>query len=235
MRTKLIIMCALMVSLNSISVLAQKSYPDSVFAYELENRVTYKGNAPKIGDFLSSFSDIDETDELMGSVLDAWNHYLRQEPQEPCVQFMVDEKNGYLRYTFDTRLCDDYEELNEESFYEMCYWNCADGKHKLIAENCVTMLDNRYILGQYSGISFLIYDNASHRMWTVAAEDIGAEIEQVIDETNCETGEKLTDDYMPIVVCHLPQQGKDINVEICHGNKRTVTRLVWDGMRFHRE
>lgn len=235
MRTKLIILCALMVSLNSIGTLAQKSYPDSIFAYELETRVNYKGNAPKIGDFISSFTNIEETDELMGSVLDAWNHYLRQEPQEPCVQFMVDEKNGYLRHTFDTRLCDDFEELNEESFYEMCYWNCADGKHKLIAQNCVTKLDNRYILGQYSGISFLIYDNASHKMWTVAAEDIGAEIEPVIDENNCETGEQLTDDNMPIVVCYLPQQGKDINVEICHGNKRTVTRLVWDGMRFKRE
>lgn len=235
MRTKLIVMCALMVSLNSISALAQQSYPDSIFAYELENRVNYKGNAPKISDFLSSFFDVEETGEMLGAVLDALRQHLRQKPQEPCVQFMVDEKNGYLRYTFDTRLCNDYEDLDEETFYEMCYWNCADGKHKLIAENCVTKLDNRYILGQYSGISFLMYDNASHKMWTIAAEDIGAEIEPVIDETNYETGEKLTEDHMPIVVYYLPHQGKDINVEICHGNRRTVTRLVWDGMRFHQE
>ncbi|MBR5726198.1 MAG: hypothetical protein IKX56_05635 [Muribaculaceae bacterium] len=235
MRTKLIIMCALMVSLNCIDALAQQSYPDSIFAYEMENRITYKGKAPKIGDFLSSYLDIEETGELFGSVLDAWRLYLRQQPQKPCEQFMLDEKNGYLRYTFDSQSCDFYDDLIDRTYYEMCYWNCADGKHKLIAENCFTLIDNKYILGQYSGISFFLYDNASHKMWTVAGEDIGAWVEEVIDESNCETGEQLTDSDIPIVVYHLPQQGKDINVEICHGNKRTVTRLVWDGMRFKRE
>ena len=218
-----------------ISAFAQQSYPDSIFAYQLENRVTYKGNAPKISDILTAYLNVEETDEVLGSMSDAWNHYLRQEPQEPCTQFMIDEKNGYLRYTFDTRLCDDFDDLDSQTFVEMCYWNCSDGKHKLIAENCVSMMDSKYMIGQYSGISFFLYDNASHKMWTVAEEDLGAYVEGLIDESNCETGEEMTSDGQTVVVYNLPQQGKDITVEIYRGNKRTVTRLVWDGMYFKRQ
>jgi hypothetical protein len=38
-----------------------------------------------------------------------------------------------------------------------------------------------------------------------------------------------------IAVYSLPQQGKDINVVVYQGNKKTEARLVWDGMRFKQQ
>ena len=234
MMRKFIMVCALMLSLNSICALAQRSYPKDIFVYPLEPQVTYKGNAPKIGDFVNAFLNQDETSEIMGSLDIAWNHYLRNEPQEPCNQLMVDEKNGYLRLTFDSNLCDDYEDLDDSYYLEMCYWNCDDGKHKIIAENVVSKMDGKYSLGQYSGVTFFIYDNATHSLCTADAEVLGAYIEPVIDEQNCETGEPMTTFDQTIAVYNLPQQGKDIIVEIYQGNKRTVYHLLWDGMYFKR-
>ena len=224
----------LILVLTGISALAQQNYPKNLFVYALENRVSYQGKAPKISDFITAFLDVEETDEMMGNVRSAWEHYLRHEPQNPCVQLMVDEKNGYLRYTFDARLCEDFEDLDALTLFEMCYWNCADGKHKLIAVNVVSMMDGKYIVGQYSGINYYLYDNATRQIWIVSAEDLNAEIEPAIDEANYETGELMTMNDETVVVCKLPQQGKDINVDIYHGNRKTSTGLLWDGMRFKR-
>ena len=134
-------------------------------------------------------------------------------------------------------LCDDFndDDVFSKSTYEMCYWNCADGKHKLIAENFVGTLDGKYIIGQYDGISFFLYDNATHEIYPVSAEDIGAYVDPVIDESNFETGEQMTMYDETVVVHRLPKQGKDIEVEIYSGTRKTVTRLVWDGMRFKQQ
>ena len=214
---------------------AQQSYPKEFFGYELECTVNYKGNAPKIGDFINAFLEIDETSEIKGFLVDCWNHYLRHEPQDPCCQFLIDEKNGYLRCSYDSKLCEDSIDDRVEYFYEICYWNCADGKHKVIAHNFVDQLDGKYYLGQYDGIWFYIYDNDSHKLYDVNNEDMGAEVLPVIDESDFETGEQMTLYDETVVVHRLPQQGKDIDVEIYSGNRKSVCRLVWDGMRFHRE
>ena len=235
MMKKLIIMCALMLSMNSVVALAQQAYPADMFYYQLPKKVTYKGKAPKIGDFLTAILDVDETSEILGSLSVAWDHYQRNEPQEPCQQFIVDEKNGYLRYTFDAKLCDDFEDLDSKTYVEFCYWNCADGKHKLIAENVVSMMDGKYIIGQYSGIMFFLYDNATRRVWAADGEALGAYVESVIDESNRETGEVMTLWDETVSVYNLPQQGKDIDVVVYNGNKKSATRLVWDGMRFKQQ
>ena len=214
---------------------AQQGYPEEMFGYELENLVTYKGKAPKIGDFINTFLEIDETSEIKGFLADCWEHYLRHEPQDPCCQFLIDEKNGYLRCSYDSKLCEDSIDDRVEYFYEICYWNCADGKHKVIAHNFVDQLDGKYYLGQYDGIWFYIYDNDSHKLYDVNNEDMGAEVLPVIDESDFETGEQMTLYDETVVVHRLPQQGKDIDVEIYSGNRKSVCRLVWDGMRFHRE
>ena len=225
-----------MLSLGSINALAQQSYPDEAFVYQLDSVVTYTGNAPKITDFLVAFLNQDETSEVLWSLDQAWNHYLLGEPQEPCVQFMVDEKNGYLRYTYNSKWCSDCEDFDELFYYELCYWNCSDGKHKIIAENIVSLDEGMYYLGQYSGTMFHIYDNATHKLFSADDELLGSYVEPIIDETDCETGKPMTKHDETIAVYHLPQQGKDITVDIYHGTKKkTGIRLVWDGMRFHRQ
>ena len=229
-------MCVTLVALHGFRAQAQQSYPNEIFVYHLDNKVEYKGKAPKIGDFLAAYLSQEETSEIKGGLSDAWNHYLRNEPQEPCSQFIIDDKNGYLRYTFDTKLCDDFEDLDSQTIIEMCYWNCADGKHKLIAENVVSMDEGKYLIGQYSGTMFYIYDNATRQLWSVDDEWLGAYVEPVIDESNCQTtGEDMTVFDETVAVYSLPQQGKDINVVIYRGNKKIETRLVWDGMRFKQQ
>ena len=148
MMKKLIIMCALMLSMNSVVAFAQQAYTADVFCYQ-----------------------------------------------------------------FDAKLCDDFNDVDSQSVIDMCYWNCADGKHKIIAENVVSMIDGKYVNGQYSGIQFYIYDNATRRVWSADEEILGAYV----------------------AVYSLPQQGKDINVVVYQGNKKCETRLVWDGMRFKRQ
>ena len=235
MMKKLIIMCALMLSMNSVVAFAQQAYTADVFCYQLSKKVTYKGKAPKIGDFLTAILDVDETSEIIGTLNDVWERYQRNEPLPPCHQFMLDEKNGYLRFTFDTRLCDDFNDVDSQSVIDMCYWNCADGKHKIIAENVVSMIDGKYVNGQYSGVQFYIYDNATRRVWSADEEILGAYVEPSIDESKCVTGDDMTVWDETVTVYYLPQQGKDINVVVYHGNKKCETRLVWDGMRFKRQ
>lgn len=236
MKRKLIIACTLMLSLNCISAFAQQSYPPDIFIYELDCCVSYTGKAPKITDFLVAFLNQDETSEVLASLNIAWNHYVLGEPQEPCVQFMVDEKNGYLRYTFNSKLCNDFDDLDELFYYELCYWNCSDGKHKIIAENIVSLENDMYYSGQYSGTMFHIYDNATHKLYSADDEMLGAYVEPQIDKSNSETGKQMTKYDETIAVYHLPQQGKDITVDIYHGTtQKTGIRLVWDGMRFHQK
>lgn len=234
MKRKLIIMCTLMMLLNNIGAFAQKGYPKEIYIDELEVPVTYKGKAPKLGDFVDAFLNQDETSEVMASLYLAWNHYLRHEPLEPCTQFIFDERNGYLRYTYDAKMCgaDDYLDL--EAYYEMCYWNCADGKHKLIAESVIDMQEGKYYCGQYSGFSFHLYDNATHKLYTADDSLLGVYIDPNDKNLKYVTGEQMTLYDETVVVYRLPQQGKDITVEIYNGNKKAVVRLKWDGMRFKR-
>ena len=228
--------CTVMLSAIFSSAVAQQSYPKDFFEYALECSVPREVKTPKIGDFVNAFLSLDETSEVLGTFRTVWNHYLRHEPLEPCYQFTIDEKNGYVQYTFNSQLSEDFKDDNvvSKSIHEMCYWNCADGKHKLIAENFVGTLDDKYLIGQYDGISFFLYDNASHKIYPVSTEDIGAYVDARIDESNFETGEQMTMYDETVVVHRLPKQGKDIEVDIYSGNRKTVTRLVWDGMRFHR-
>lgn len=225
-----------LLSLSSISAYGQKSYPKDMFLYELEPVVTYKGKAPKITNFLEAFLAQDETSEVLWHLSQCWEHYLLGEPQEPCSQFTVDEKNGYIRYTFDSNLCGDYDDVDDYFYHEMCYWNCSDGKHKIIAENDVSMMDGKYYLGQYSGTLFYIYDNATRKIYTADDELLGVYIDAEDFKSSFEKGDEMTRYDETVVVYHLPQQGKDITVDIYRGSlKKTGIRLVWDGMYFKRQ
>jgi len=117
-----------------------------------------------------------------------------------------------------------------------CYWNCSDGKHKIIAENDVSMMDGKYYLGQYSGPLFYIYDNATRKIYSADDELLGVYIDAEDFKSSFEKGDEMTNYDETVVVYHLPQQGKDITVDIYRGSlKKTGIRLVWDGMYFKRQ
>lgn len=235
MKKVIAIVFTVLLSLSSNIAYGQKSYPKDMFTYQLDSVVTYKGKAPNIGDFLSFLLAQDETSEILWRLDIAWNHYLRNEPQEPCDQFEIDLKNGYLRWTMNTNLCDVYEDTDEMIYFELCYWNCSDGKHKIVAENVVAMEDGKYYDNQYSGTLFYVYDNATHQMYNADNSILGTDIDaSTFEKSKFKTCKPMTKSD-ETEVTRLPQQGKDVIVELYRGNQVATVCLVWDGMYFKRQ
>ena len=120
---------------------------------------------------------------------------------------MTDVRNGYMRY----------EKINVEEndtiIWEMCFWNCADGKQKLVCSNAIWILNGDY--GATAGTEFLVYDNAKKRMRFIYPDDIGALYD----------GDGLS-------VFFLPRKGKDIRVSAAGSGERWDEVLEWDGYQF---
>ena len=237
----------------------KRSYPEDMLIVEFPSFTTvrFTGDSPNISDFVTSLI-IDE-DMLMdsGDFIDAWDHYQRHEQQEPGTKILVDKRNGFVEMTTD--YCDNSDGTMHQykSIYQMCYWNCEDGKHKLFAVNLNAMHDGRYYEGQTTGLVFKLYENARHIMWDVNEDDLGLTVDPGTDEgyeydaatkhylvRDRKTSEPLTlneeefwrwYDEKPVVTYWLPKQGKDIIAEIHYAARTDTVRLVWDGMRFNRQ
>ena len=153
-------------------------------------------------------------DEFIGMLSDAWQLYLTGQPATKGGTMLVDKKNGFMSYTLD------YDEAYPEDAHglmiraEMCYWNCADGKHKLVAQNAMTIEDGIYIYGQFDGITFYLYDTETHRL---------SPVYNIIED--------YEDDYENITY-ELPQKGKNIKVRVQTSSGVINKLLVWDGYRF---
>ncbi len=129
-------------------------------------KVNYKGAKPTIKDFAQAYfsqvevwdDPVEEVglDEATNAFKNAWMRYYKGLEQPDGDKFIVDEKNGYILY----------ESQDENNLFraEMCYWNESDGKHKLIAINIACFTNGRHEPGQYDGLSFLRYNNATKRM-----------------------------------------------------------------------
>ena len=175
-------------------------------------RVKYQGAKPTITDLAWAFVDymanLEETgDKPSNAIRDAMIQERKGLPQEEGVTFIIDEKNGYLLYE---RVDDSY--MNR---MEMCYWNEADGKHKLFAfNNLATFIDGRPAYTETSDLFFCRYNNATKKM--VFCDAPGFEVDY--NETS----------YA------LPRTGKHIVVTKWdeNGNKIQETMLKWNGRRF---
>jgi hypothetical protein len=79
-------------------------------------------------------------------------------------------------------------------------------------------LDGKPVVGQYTGLEFYLYDNATHTMNWISAQDLGAEIDVPAGET---------------VVTHaLPRTGKTMIYTIHTASGKIPKRLTWNGSRF---
>lgn len=183
-------------------------------------KVNYKGAQPTISDFVSalvSATDNDEedccVDEAFNFFADAWNNYHSDFPPQEGETLTIDEKNGYVRLEYSVT----YETLEHVLIIEMCYWNEADGKHKLIAKNVVSLTNGKFDAGQFDGITFYRYDNAKKTM------------------TLCDDHRGLEAAYDVEDVMHtfaLPRTGKDITVTYWHDSGQKERTLKWNGHRF---
>lgn len=176
---------------------------------DLRIAVKYQGNHPTITDFTTAYLNFKQEENYFDKVHKEWNRYLQKKALSPHVSIIVDVKNGYVRFDIIN------PEENDTTFMEMCFWNCADGKHKLVAANVVMPFNGDYGWAEYVGTSFFVYDNKTRQMRNVLAEDIGALYD----------GDGQTAFF-------LPRKGKNIRVSAAGAGERWNEVLVWDGYRF---
>ena len=188
----------------------------AVAAQEEGFRVNYQGARPTIKDFakacIASMLNPEDEEECEGEGLYLYESLQKAmvcqekgQPLEKNETLTIDLKNGFLVY----------EQKYEENLYriEMCYWNEADGKHKLFADNRWSFENGILSMGQYDGLSFYRYDNATKKM------------------SRCNTPgfdvEYLDKSYA------LPRTGKDITVtKWDNSGKKSEKTLKWNGHGF---
>ena len=81
-----------------------------------------------------------------------------------------------------------------------------------------TYLNGQAIAGQYTGITFYKYDNATRKMKVVYADDLGISIE-------APAGSMATSHA-------LPRQGKTIVYTYFTPSGKTEKRITWNGSKF---
>lgn len=182
-----------------------------VIAAQNPIKVKYRGSKPTISDFawayLSSYNaDDDECiDEATNAIKQTWIEHRKGIPLDKSEKLDIDERNGYVLY--ESR----YE--NHLLRIEMCYWNEADRKHKLFAVSVWSFSDGKPNMGQFDGISFWRYNNATRKM--VSCNTPGFEVQ-------------YNDTFYS-----LPRVGKDITVTSWDNRgKKRVKTLKWNGHWF---
>lgn len=183
-------------------------------------RVNYQGTQPTISDFawafLSSHNDDEEedcVDESFNAIRYAWIQHRKGLPQEEGVTLTIDQKNGFVVYEYQS----EYESVKDVVRIEMCYWNEADKKHKLFAYNVACYRNGEYSAGQFDGLIFYRYDNATKKM--TYCTDTGFDAVYGTDDGAW-------------VSYALPRTGKDITVTYWHKSGKKQKTLKWNGRRF---
>ena len=171
--------------------------------------VSFRGSQPNVKDFVAALL-ASNTGENMNGLREAWKFFKNGMKQMPGDDLIVDTQNGYVGY--------ESKDDNSRQVIECCYWNYADKKHKLVAVSNDDYMNGKPIVGQFSGVEFYIYDNASRTMKVAYAQDLGA----LIDVPDGET-----------VVSHaLPRTGKTMTYTIHTAMGKIQKRLIWNGSKF---
>ena len=212
MKLKLVVIVGAITVLTNVNVMGQHPYGD-VEQTEWDIIVESEYASPSIVDFVTSYLHETE-DELHGMLSHAWQRYLKHEPAEKGATMFVDAKNGYISYTVDDDLAYPDDHSGQMLLVELCYWNCADGIHKLFAENVVSTTNGIPTATEFDGLHFYLYDNNTKRM---------SVIYYIIEEW----------DGNDMVTYSLPKKGKDIVATIHTPSGKIQKTLVWDGYRFH--
>ncbi len=197
---------------NGMKPVFAKSEPleiDNTADYSI--KVEYKGAAPNIKDFVSAILSPEDIGESLSGMKDSWEMYLNGMKLIPGESITVDTPNGYMAYESES------EEKNR-MIIECCFWNHADKKHKLVAMSNDLYLDGKATTGQYTGLSFFLYDNATRRMIPVSLDDLA--------------GELVTPPSTYAVTHALPRQGKTIVFTYHIPAGKLEKRLTWNGTKF---
>ena len=253
MKTKTVMICITLVMLTGVGVQAQTPY-DKKNMTEIGS-LSRRGNA-SIAEFVT-WTIGEPEDEFRGPLYEAWEKYKRHKPLDKGVTIVLDEKNGYFRYDVDfDKMYEDEEGTPSEStaFMEVCMWNCADGRHKVIAENVGgTYKGKPSDGGQFDGYFFYLYDKYTRKLYmfddVIDADELSSLASQKWHgdgewyyANDHETGEwkRMTEEEFhqwqsdrPVLTLSLPRNGKDIKANIYTPKGTKERTFAWDGYRFH--
>ena len=115
-------------------------------------RVNYQGDKPTISDFITAYlaptygEDGECDNEAMNGIRNAWERHRKGLKQDEGDTFTLDAKNGFAvyEYKYSEGACEFMTRI------EMCFWNEADGKHKLFAYNHGFYRDGQYYMKYHS-------------------------------------------------------------------------------------
>ena len=130
-------------------------------AISAQIKVNYQGAKLNITDLAWALvtytsEDSDGENEAINVMRDALSRYRKGVAQPAGETLIVDQANGYIRY--------ERKDGTHLLVNEMCYWNEADKKHKLFAHNVACYSNGKNDPGQYDGITFYRYTNATKRL-----------------------------------------------------------------------
>ena len=200
---------------NSTDFLYEEE-PDSVLFKESEYAVPVKskGGQPAMADFINGILSQEETFDAYVELSRCWEQFKRGKALPEGRSIVLDVKERYMRF--------DEKEVQENGstytgFNEYFCWDFADGKHQLVIENTVNCNDGEPFAGQYSGLSFYIYDMETRKMWLTSEYSVGG-VFDIPGDTH-------------LIVHKVDNKDRSIDYA-CHTDKGVVTkRVVWNGRR----
>ena len=188
-------------------------------------KVTFSGTAPNIKDFAQSYARNEEADDFFiqfANELKAGSHKFVN------TETVCDIPNGFASYDLESGEDGSLERI------EMCYWNCANKKEKIVGINRLNLqgesIDESYVI-------FYRYNNAKREMRRINPP-FSKEIDPV-DWTKPGRTSKERIEYAngwaPIYT--LPRVGKNINVRIADGEQLPLAErqnyiYEWNGNGF---
>lgn len=177
--------------------------------------VAYAGQKPVISDFVTAILSQEDLGESLNEMKANWELYQAGKALPEGRSFTVDTKNGYLRYDTSDQ---DEDGIVYSSLIEFCYWNFSDGRHKLVAENTVCCMDGKPYMGQFSGLSFYLYDGKSREMGFTSGYDLGLDFD-IPEDTD-------------LMVHQLPRTGKTILYQFFAPSGNLSRKATWNGKMF---
>lgn len=173
--------------------------------------VRYMGQRPIITDFVNALLARNGVDECYGIFRTDWQRRRQKQELTNGATIIADTKNGYVRY-------DKVRNDGSRQTIEFCYWNCSDGRHKIVAQSICSFDYDSPMAGQFDGLTMYRYDNNTHQLTWVSNFEMGTSIEE----------------GMPTVYS-LPQTGKDITAVVYDNNRMIEMLMKWNGSRFSQE
>ena len=179
--------------------------------------VQFSGQRPVISDFVSAILTQEDLGEALGGMKVYWKMHLQGQALPEGHSFLVDTKNGYVCYD-ESYMEDDGTVYSQR--IEFCFWNCSDGKHKLVAENIIDYRNGKPFMGQYSGLGLYMYDGGKKKMNWAYASDVGLDLDPVMPED------------VNLYYLSLPRTGKTIHYWFVAPSGNKEADFTWNGKQF---